>query len=350
MAKIKYKNIGISAVSACVPKNISSNFDLKNLIPSEELEKTVNSIGIKEKRFADNDVCASDLCIKAAEKLFYDNQIDKDSIDLLLFVSQTPDYKIPGTAPILQDRLNLSKDTACLDLSIGCSGYVYGLSTAFSYASSEGIDRVLLLVGDTFSKIVNPLDKVNAPLYGDAGTATLIEKGTFPESFFNLFADGSGFNNIFIPSGQCRIPTNSENIIAKLDKDKNLRSKNEVYMDGMGVFNFSLKSVPDSINKILSFSNKNLNEIDIILLHQANRFMTDFLIKRLKYKNGLVPYCLHKYGNTSSPSIPLTISSELFDYNIKNKKIIMCGFGAGLSWGSFYTEFVDCNISEVVEY
>ena len=350
MAEIKYKNIGISAVSACVPKNISSNYELKDLIPIEELEKTVNSIGIKEKRFADKDVCASDLCVRAAEKLFSDNKIKKDSIDLLLFVSQTPDYKIPGTAPILQDKLNLSKDTACLDLSIGCSGYIYGLSTAFSYASCEGIDRVLLLVGDTFSKIVNPSDKVNAPLYGDAGTATLVEKGHFSESFFNLFADGSGFNNIFIPSGQCRIPTNLENITSRVDKDKNLRSENELYMDGMSVFNFSLKSVPDSINKILSFSGKNLNEIDIILLHQANRFMTDFLIKRLKYKNGLVPYCLDKYGNTSSPSIPLTISSELSEINIKNKKIIMCGFGAGLSWGAFYSEFINCNISEIVEY
>jgi 3-oxoacyl-[acyl-carrier-protein] synthase-3 len=350
MAKIIYEGIGITAVSACVPKKISSNYDMDHIMSKEEIVKTVDSIGIKEKRFAEDNVCASDLCFSAAEKLFKDNNIDRNSIDMLLFISQTPDYKIPGTAPILQDKLKLSKNTACLDLSIGCSGYIYGLSTAFAYASSEGIDRVLLLVGDTFSKIVNPLDKVNAPLYGDAGTATLIEKGDFTKSYFNLFADGSGSESIVIPSGQCRVPSTKDNLIPKKDKDGSFRSLNELSMNGMDVFNFSLRAVPNSINKMLEFSNKALEEIDIIVLHQANRFMTDFLIKRLKYNTGLVPYCLEKYGNTSSPSIPLTISSELSRHPIENKKVLMCGFGAGLSWGTFYHEFKKCNISEVIEY
>ena len=350
MAEITYKGVGISAVAACVPKNVSSNYEMDHLMSKEEIEKTVDSIGIKEKRFADETVCASDLCAKAAEKLFEDNNIDRESIDMLLFVSQTPDYKIPGTAPILQHKLGLSKNTACLDLSIGCSGYIYGLSTAFSYASTEGISRVLLLVGDTFSKIVNPLDKVNAPLYGDAGTATLIEKGDFAKSYFNLFADGSGAESIVIPSGQGRLPSSKSTIIPKKDKDGSYRSLNELYMSGMDVFNFSLRAVPNSINKMLLLSEKSLREIDVILLHQANRFMTDFLIKRLKYNTGLVPYCLEKYGNTSSPSIPLTISSELADYPIENKKVLMCGFGAGLSWGTLYYEFKKCNISSVIEF
>lgn len=350
MAKITYNGIGISAVAACVPKNISSNYNLDHIMSKEEIEKTVDSIGIKEKRFVDDNVCASDLCYKAAEKLFQDNDVEKESIDMLLFISQTPDYKIPGTAPILQERLGLSKDTACIDLSLGCSGYIYGLSTAFAYASTEGINRVLLLVGDTFSKIVNPLDKVNAPLYGDAGTATLIEKGDFTKSYFNLFADGSGSEAIIIPAGQSRIPATIDNLLEYKQKDGSVRSQNELFMDGMDVFNFSLRAVPNSIKEILSFSNKSLDEIDIIVLHQANRFMTDFLIKRLKYNTGLVPYCLEKYGNTSSPSIPLTISSELSGQMIDNKRVIMCGFGAGLSWGAFYYEFQRCNVSEVVEY
>lgn len=350
MAKITYKGIGISAVAACVPKNVSSNYDMDNIMSKEEIEKTVDSIGIKEKRFADEGVCASDLCVKAAEKLFEDNNIDRDSIDMLLFVSQTPDYKIPGTAPILQDKLKLSKDTGCLDLSIGCSGYIYGLSTAFSYAATEGIDRVLLLVGDTFSKIVNPLDKVNAPLYGDAGTATLIEKGDFSTSYFNLFADGSGFESIVVPAGQCRIPSSKDTLVEQNDKDDSVRSQNELFMSGMDVFNFSLRAVPNSINKMLSQASISLEDVDIIVLHQANRFMTDFLIKRLKYKSGLVPYCLEKFGNTSSPSIPLTISSELSNHPVENKKVILCGFGAGLSWGTFYGEFGKCNISEIIDY
>lgn len=351
MAKINFSGIGISAVAACVPKRISSNYSMSHLMSDDEIKKMVDSIGIKEKRFADNEVCASDLCLKAAEKLFEDNDhIDRDSIDMLLFVSQTPDYKIPGTAPLLQNKLNLPKDTACLDLSIGCSGYVYGLSTAFSYAASQGINRVLLLVGDTFSKIVNPGDKVNAPLYGDAGTATLIEKGDFSKSYFNLFADGSGFESIIVPAGQCRIPFSKKTLAERTDNDYSVRSQNELFMNGMDVFNFSLRAVPDSINKMLLQAKISIEDIDIIVLHQANRFMTDFLIKRLKYNTGLVPYCLEKFGNTSSPSIPLTISSELSDNKIENKKVIMCGFGAGLSWGTFYAEFGKCNISKIINY
>ena len=350
MAKINYKGIGISAIAACVPKNISSNYEMDHFMSAKEIEKTIGSIGIKEKRFVDEGVCASDLCVKAAEKLFEDNKIDRESIDMLLFVSQTPDYKIPGTAPILQDKLKLPKDTACLDLSIGCSGYIYGLSTAFSYAASEGIDRVLLLVGDTFSKIVNQLDKVNAPLYGDAGTATLIEKGDFSKSYFNLFADGSGFESIVIPAGQCRIPSCKDTLVEQKDKDNSVRSKNELFMSGMDVFNFSLRAVPNSINKMLSQASISLEDVDIIVLHQANRFMTDFLIKRLRYNSGLVPYCLEKFGNTSSPSIPLTISSELSKLPIVGQKVIMCGFGAGLSWGTFYCKFGKCNISEIIDY
>ena len=350
MAKLTFNGVGITAIAACVPKNVSSNYNMEHLMPREEIEKTVNSIGIKEKRFVDKNVCTSDLCFKAAEKLFEDNNIERSSIDMLLFLSQTPDYKIPATSPSLQHRLGLPESTACLDLSLGCSGYVYALSTAFAYASGEGINRVLLLVGDTFSKIVNPLDKVNAPLYGDAGTATLIEKGDFTKSYFCLFADGSGSNAVIIPSGQCRIPATSENILEAVQEDGSVRSENELFMNGMDVFNFSLKVVPKSIKEIVAFSNSTLDDIDYIVLHQANRYMTDFLIKRIKYTSGHVPYCMDKYGNTSSPSIPLTISSELAGQLIDSKKVVMCGFGAGLSWGAVYYEFSRCKVSEVIEY
>lgn len=184
MAFITYKNVGIRAMAACVPSYIVYNKDLGYLIPEEEIEKTINAIGIRERRISDADTCSSDLCFKAAKKLIEDNEIDVNTIDVLLFLSQTPDYKIPATAPILQNRLGLPNTTASLDLGLACSGYVYGLSTAFAYASQQGINRVLLLVGETFSKITSTYDKVNWPLYGDAGTATLIEKGDYNDSFF----------------------------------------------------------------------------------------------------------------------------------------------------------------------
>ena len=211
------------------------------IISEEEVEKIINSIGIKEKRYADKDVTASDLCFKAAEELIEKNNIDRNSIDIILFLSQSPDYKIPATAPILQHKLGLPKSTAALDLSLGCSGYVYALSTAMAYASMEGINRVLLLVGETFSKFVNQKDKVNVPLYGDAGTATLIEKSESDYSYFSLYSDGSGEDAVKIKAGEARFPTNNENLIVKEVEDGNYRSDNEIYMNGTSALHIALQ-------------------------------------------------------------------------------------------------------------
>lgn len=350
MAIIQFHNAKISAISACVPKMVASNYDLGYLIPQEEIDKTINSIGIKERRIADADVCASDLCFKAAEKLFTDNNIDRNSIDMLLFISQLPDYKIPATAPLLQYRLNLPKSTAALDLSLGCSGYVYALSTAMAYASMDGINRVLLLDGETFSKIVNKRDKVDAPLYGDAGTATLVEKCSGCDSIFTLYTDGSGEDAVKIKAGEARFPATAENLLEKTDAEGNIHSDNEVFMDGMDVFNFAMSNVPKSIKEICKIKGVELDNVDHIILHQANKFMTDFFIKRLKYPIEKVPYCIEKFGNTSSSSIPLAISSCLAGEIVDPKLVIMCGFGAGLSWGTAMMELKDCNVSEVIEY
>ncbi|WP_455633065.1 3-oxoacyl-ACP synthase III family protein [Parabacteroides sp.] len=350
MAKVSYHNVGIRAIAACVPKRKVYNKDLGYLIPKEEIEKTIHSIGIKEKRFTDDSVCSSDLCFEAAEKLLSDNAIERDSIDMLLFLSQTPDYKIPATSPILQDRLGLPITTACLDLSLGCSGFVYALSTAFAYASMDGINRVLLLVGETFSKIVSPYDKVNAPLYGDAGTATLIEKGEYGTSIFELMSDGSGAGAVMIPAGQCRVPVSKANLDVVEKEEGNRRSDNQVYMNGMDVFNFALRVVPRSIKRIVENVPLALPDLDYLIFHQANRFMTDFFVKKLKFDPVKVPYCMDRYGNTSSSSIPLTIVSELEGKLDGEKKTVMCGFGAGLSWGTAYVEFKDCHVSSLIEY
>lgn len=349
MAYIKFNDVGISAISACVPKNVNSNTNLNYLIPADEIDKTINTIGIKEKRYASESVCASDLCIKAAEKLFTDNGILKESIDILLFLSQTPDYRIPATSPVIQSRLGLPNTVACLDLSLGCSGYVYALSTAFAYASLPSVNRVLLLVGETFSKITSPFDKVNAPLYGDAGTATLIEKGNFGDSHFDLFSDGSGKDAVIIKAGGFRQPVTCENLELLEVEDGNKRSENQIFMDGMDVFNFAMRVVPKGIRELTAKANIDLSEIDYLLFHQANKFMTDFFVKKLKFDINKVPYCLHKFGNTSSASIPLTIVSEL-ENKLERSHVIMTGFGAGLSWGTVYLNFFNCKVSSLIEY
>lgn len=350
MAIIKYKNVGITAMSACVPQNIVYNKDLEYLIPKEEIDKTINSIGIYERRIAPQDVCASDLCYKAAKQLLDDNNIDLDSIDVLLFMSQTGDYRIPATSTILQHKLGLSKNTACIDLSLGCSGYVYALSTAFAYASMNGVNKVLLLDGETFSKIVNRRDKVDWPLYGDGATATLIEKGNFEESTFILMSDGSGEDAVKIPGGGMRNIFTAKSLLETEREEGNIRNDLEIYMDGMDVFNFAMSVVPKGVKEIAKVTETTLDDIDWLVFHQANKFMTDFFAKRLKFNMEKVPYCIQKYGNTSSTSVPLTIVSELHDKLKNGDRVVMCGFGAGLSWATARVVFNGCKISPVIEY
>lgn len=349
MAIIRYKNVGIRAMAACVPQNVAYNKDLTNIMSEEEVEKMISSVGIHERRICDDDVFASDLCYKAAKKLMEDNDIAPESIDMLLFMSQGADYRIPATACILQHRLGLSKDCAAIDLSLGCSGYVYALSTAMAYASMEGLNRVLLLDGEAFSKIVNPEDKVNVPLYGDAGTATLVEKGDYEESVFILHTDGSGEEAVKIPAGM-RNPLTYESLVESEREDSNKRSDIQVYMDGMEVFNFAIRVVPKGVKEMLKVSCTELDDVDYIVFHQSNKFMTDFFVKKLKFNPDKVPYCIGRFGNTSSASVPLTIVSELQDKLDDPTKVMMCGFGAGLSWGTALVNFRDCKISSLIEY
>ena len=257
MAKITFHGVGIKALSACVPPEVVYNKDLGYLIPEEEIEKTINNIGIVERRIAAPDVMASDLCYKAAQQLMADNDIAPESIDVLLFMSQTADYRIPATSCLLQHRLGLPRETMFFDISLGCSGYLFALSTAFAYASMEGINRVLLLDGETFSKIVNRRDKVDWPLYGDAGTATLIEKGNYGDSTFLLYTDGSGEDTLKIHAGM-RNPITPESCVERECEDGNIRSDLEVFMDGMDVFNFAISKVPKSIKQLLKETEKRL--------------------------------------------------------------------------------------------
>ena len=350
MAIFKYSKIGISAISACVPKRIERNSDLSYFMSEDEIQKAIQNIGIEERRIADTDVCTSDLCFKAAEQLLNDNTVDRNTIDILIFVSQTPDYHQPATAPILQHRLGLSKNTLAFDINLACSGYVYGLSTAYAYASQPSIKRVLLLVGDTMSKIVSRHDKVSTPLFGDAGTATLIEKGDYDSSLFSLHSDGSGYEVMMVPDGGFRNPTNEQSLIEEIDANGDRRTREQFRMDGMAVFNFGMNEEPRDIKNLLTQAALDLDDLDLLIYHQANRFMTDFFTKWLKFDNAKTPYSIQKFGNTSSASIPLTIVTELYGGYPERKNVILSGFGAGLSWGSVLLNLSKCAISELIEY
>ena len=350
MAIIKYQGVGITAMSACVPKKVMRNADLTYLISQEDIGKVINNIGIIERRYVEDGICASDLCLKAAEQLLKDNAIDKETIDALIFVSQTPDYHQPATSPLLQHRLGLTTSTLCFDINLACSGYVYGLSMAYAYAGLTGINNVLLLVGETMSKTVSQHDKVSTPLFGDAGTATLVSKGDFADAIFSLHSDGSGSDVIKMEYGGYRHPSSESGFKAKTDAEGNMRTGEQFYMDGMEVFNFGMKVEPKDIKALLSVCNMSVEDIDLLIWHQANRFMTDFFSKRLKVPSEKTPYCLDRYGNTSSASIPLTIVSELKSSYPERKNVVVSGFGAGLSWASAMIDLTKCHISSLIEY
>ena len=350
MADIRFANVGIKAMSACVPQKIERNIDLDYFIPQDEIDKTINSIGIRERRIADKDVTSSDLCFKAAEKLIADNEIDKASIDALIFVSQTSDYHQPASSCILQNRLGLEKKCLCFDVNLACSGFVYGLSIAYSFATQMGCNRVLLLVGETMSKITSDYDKESKPLFGDAGTATLIEKGEYGDALFSLNSDGSGAEVMMIPTGGFRNQASVEAFNEEVDANGNKRNGYQFRMDGMEVFNFGMREEPKDIKHLLKEAELAMDDIDLLIYHQANKFMTDFFTKRLKFSTDKTPYSLANFGNTSSASIPLTIVTELKSKYPNREKVILSGFGAGLSWGSVLLDLTKTQISELIEY
>jgi len=351
MALITYKNVGIRAISAVVPKTKRYTSDLAGVIPAELIEKAIHSIGIEERRVAEDAVCSSDLCYIAASSLLKELGYGADSIDVLIFLSQTPDYIVPPTSSILQHRLGLSKDTACFDINLACSGYVYGLSMAFALASQIGVNRVLLLTGETLSKIISSEDKATAPLFGDGAAATVVEKnGEYGTSFFSLNSDGSGDWALKIPAGAFRNPSSLATLADKTYEDGSVRNDHQLFMDGIEVFNFTVQEVPADVKRILLASGRAPTDVDYFLFHQSNKFMIDFFTKKLRIPLNRVPSSLKYFGNTSSVSIPLTIVTETRSiFNSKDITAILSGYGAGLSWGTALIEFKNCRISDLIE-
>ena len=351
MAILTFDNVAITGLSACVPQNRIDNRTLGKPFESDQLLKTIKTTGIAERRVASSDVCASDLCVAAASGLMADMAIPADTIDMLLFVSQSPDFRVPATAPLLQHRLGLSKAVGAFDINMGCSGYIYGLSTAFLYAAQPHIRRVLLLVGDTPSKYVSSQDKTTGMLFGDGGTATLIEKRSPADSsWFSVNSDGSGEKALKIPAGGYRQPSSPETVRETEREDGSVKSDEQLTMDGGAIFNFTIKRVPADIRNVLSLSGTDMDKIDYLIYHQANRFITDHLTKKLKFPKDKVPYCLDRFGNTTCLTIPLTIVSEIKDQIVRaDKRVILSGFGIGLSWATALVTLGHCHVSPLME-
>jgi 3-oxoacyl-[acyl-carrier-protein] synthase-3 len=340
MAFFSIPNVEIKGISCCVPAKREDNSDILTL-STEEKEKLIASTGIKSRRISTRDICSSDLCLQAAEKLIKDLQWDKEDIDFLVFVTQTPDYILPATSCILQDRLGLNQSCYTLDISLGCSGWIYGISAISCLISMSywgGGQKGLLLAGDTISKLCSTTDKSSYPLFGDAGSATAIEMRNGTKGFqFHAEADGSGFKTIFIPDGGYRSPVDADSLTKREISNGIQRNRLNLILEGMDVFTFGITKVPESVNKLIEHFDIDKDSIDYFIFHQANKFMNEKIRKKMKLPEEKVPYSLRDYGNTSSASIPLTIVTELRD-RLKNstKTILACGFGVGLSWGSMH--------------
>ena len=335
MPLLKYTNAKISAISCCVPKKQIDNLESEEYGTIEERKKYIETTNVRFRRIADNNTTAADLCYHAAEKVIKDNNISRGSIDALILVTQTPDYFLPPSSIILQNRLDLSTSIIAFDVNLGCSGYVNGLNVAFSFLQNESINRILLLCGDTLTKLTTLKDKTTGYLFGDAGSATLIEKGSNCESYFSINSDGSEANILITEAGGF--------------KDVSNRKKPELFMDGMGVFNFTISKIPKDVKKLLNFSDKSINDIDRIYYHQANKFINDFISKKLKVNFEKTPFSMYNYGNTSSASIPLTIVDSYYKANPHYEKVLLSGFGVGLSWAHCLLDLENVEISEIVE-
>lgn len=352
MAILTFKNVGITAMAACVPKNIVDNYHYGlDIWPEDEVKKVVDKVGVAQRRFADVNTCASDLCFAAAEKLVADNCINREEIDLLVFLSQTPDYRMPATSILLQDRLGLPMSTMAFDISLGCSGFLSALSVVYSMMQSGNFHKALLLNGETRSKVYSRKDRREAFIFGDAGAAALIEvDDRFGESHFSINSDGSRGELIMIPAGGYRNISSVETVREKVvDEYGNIRSDEQGTMKGDDVFNFVIVEVPKDIKRLLSATSENAQDIDYYVFHQANAFINNYIAKKMKLDKTRMPWTIHKFGNTSSVSIPLTIVSELNDKMAGRKKLLLSAFGVGMSWGTAIIPFVDCKISDIVE-
>lgn len=352
MALLSYNKVGIAALAACVPRRVIDNYhyDL-DIWPEEEVKKVVDKVGVVERRFVDDKTCASDLCFAAAERLIADNNINKGEIDLLVFLSQTPDYRMPATSILLQDRLGLPMTTMAFDISLGCSGFISALSIVYSMMQNKGFRKALLLDGETRSKVYSRKDRREAFIFGDAGVAALIERDEkFGESNFSLNSDGSRGELIMIPGGGYRNMSSIETLREKVvDEYGNIRSDEHGRMNGADVFNFVIVEVPKDIKRLMAASGEDIQKMDYYVFHQANAFINSYIAKKMKLDKERIPWTIQKYGNTSSVSVPLTIVSELKDKMQGEKKMMLSAFGVGMAWATAIVPFVDCKISDIVE-
>lgn len=340
MAVSKISGVRLAGIASAVPDQKHHFSELAATFGEDEVRKISESTGVVERYIAPEGMCTSDLCYAAADKLLGETGWERDSVDAIIFVSQTADYVLPATACTLQHRLKLSKRCAAFDVGLGCSGYIHGLWLAASLIAGGGLRRVLVLSGDTINKTLSPQDRAVALLFGDAGTATALERHEgAPPMTFVLGTDGSGRDNLIGPTGGFRQVKSPKTAIRTERENGNFRADSDLYMNGPEVFTFTLREVPPLMRSVFAESGWTQQATDAFVFHQANKFMIDYLVKRMKLPAEKVPVVLEKYGNTSCASIPLALTDALASrLREAPARLVLAGFGVGYSWGAMTVE------------
>lgn len=331
MAKFSLDGISIRGISCAVPDNKVDNVVFYEQFGQESVDSFVKMTGVKSTYRTPEEQTASDLCYVAAEHLIQEKRVDKEEIGACVFISQTPDYRLPATACVLYKRLGLSKDCMAFDVNLGCSGWVYGLNIVGSLMKTANIQKALLLFGDTSIKTTSPEDKSSIMLFGEAGSATLLVKEDNSRIFGELMTDGEGFKAIIMPSGAYRNRNGSHERVVW--GDGNIRSDYDGYMNGTDVFSFTITQVPKMIKRHLQEMNATPDQYDALVLHQANLYILQQISKKTKFNMDKIPISMDRFGNTSGTSIPLTLCDAYGETKGKDLKLLTCGFGIGLSWG-----------------
>lgn len=330
----------INSIKYYLPEKVLSNEELSQKFPEWNVDKISSKTGISKRYIAGEEEFASDMAIKAANLLFEENNINRKDIDFLIYCTQSPDYLLPTTACILQDKLGLEKIGA-FDFNLGCSGYIYGLAIAKGLIETNIASNVLFITSETYSKFINTKDKSNRTIFGDAASATLItkEKGICAIGDFELGSDGSGAENLIVKGSGVKgsLSSNNNEIV---DDFGNIHSDNDLYMNGPEIFNFTGLSVPKLVKSYLSGINLEVDDIDYFIFHQANAFMLNYLRKKTKIPQEKFVLEIENCGNTVSSTVPIALHNTLEKQKIKSgQKVLLAGFGVGYSWGTTLLSF-----------
>jgi len=322
----------IKAISYYLPDLVVTNEDLVKEFPEWTVEKVAGKVGVTERHIAAENQTATDLAVSAAEKLLVEHQIDKQTIDFVLLCTQSPDYYLPTSACLIQNRLGLPTNAGALDFNLGCSGFVYGLSLAKGLIAGGIAQNILLITSETYSKHIHPRDKGNRTIFGDAAAATLISVDGFAEiGDFSLGTDGRGAENLIVKKGGLRQPSQADDL--SFDENGNPTSSDHLYMNGGEIFNFTSEAVPVLVEQVLEKNNLKQDNISLFVFHQANKYMMNYLRKLIDIEQDKFYYCIEKVGNTVSSTIPIALYEASKEGKLSGN-VLLAGFGVGYSWGA----------------